>query len=60
MEQRQPHEQSAPEGHREELVGEVEVVTYHDDQSQYTVLRIAPEEGYDDPQAPSLDRKSVV
>ncbi len=56
MEQRQPHEQSAPEGHREELVGEVEVVTYHDDQSQYTVLRIAPEEGYDDPQAPSLWR----
>lgn len=33
------------------LQGEVEVVTFHSPQSQYTVLKISPEEGYDDPSA---------
>jgi exodeoxyribonuclease V alpha subunit len=35
------------------LVGEIEVVTFHNAESQYTVLKLSPEEGYDDPLASS-------
>ena len=42
------------------LQGEVEVVTFHNPETQYTVLRIAPEEGFDDPQAQTLWRSMRV
>ncbi|MCY3001021.1 MAG: hypothetical protein NTV21_04380 [Planctomycetota bacterium] len=42
------------------LQGEIEVVTFHNPQTLYTVLRIAPEEGYDDPQASTLWRSTRV
>jgi exodeoxyribonuclease V alpha subunit len=42
------------------LQGEVEVVTFHNPETQYTVLRIAPEEGFDDPNAQTLWRSTRV
>lgn len=42
------------------LQGEVEVVTFHNPQTLYTVLRMAPEEGYDDPEASTLWRSTRV
>lgn len=40
------------------LQGEVEVLTFHNPETLYTVLKIAPEEGYDDPSAPTLWRST--
>ncbi len=42
------------------LQGEVEVVTFHNPETQYTVLRVAPEEGFDDPNAQTLWRSTRV
>lgn len=56
MEHIQPQDPPAPAAEPGLLVGEIEVVTFHNPQTQYTVLKVAPEEGYDDPQAPNLWR----
>ncbi|MCC7014346.1 MAG: ATP-dependent RecD-like DNA helicase [Planctomycetes bacterium] len=46
-----------PPGSRSDVLqGLVEVVTFHSPESLYTVLKISPEEGYDDPLAPNLWR----
>lgn len=42
------------------LQGTVELVTFHSEDSLYTVLRVAPERGYDDPEAPSMFRSARV
>ena len=42
------------------LQGEVEVVTFHSPESLYSVLKVAPERGYDDPEARTLWRQSRV
>lgn len=42
------------------LQGEIEIVTFHNAETQYSVLRIAPEEGFDDPQASTLWRSTRV
>jgi len=46
------HEQRPSAAAGAVLQGEVEVVTFHNPQSQYSVLKISPDEGYDDPEAP--------
>lgn len=40
------------------LQGTVEIVTFHSEATLYTVLRIAPERGFDDPEAPSMFRST--
>lgn len=46
----------APESQPSEVLqGLVDVVTYHDERSLYTVLRVVPEEGYGDPGPSSGD-----
>lgn len=40
------------------LQGTIGAVTYHDDSSLYTVLKIDPERGYDDPESPGLFRST--
>jgi exodeoxyribonuclease V alpha subunit len=42
------------------LQGVIERVTYHDEGSRYTVLRVLPERGYDDPQSSALIRMEAV
>lgn len=40
------------------LQGTIGAVTYHDESSLYTVLKIDPERGYDDPESPGLFRST--
>jgi len=42
------------------LQGTVELVTFHSEESLYTVLRLSPEAGFDDPRSPSLFRAGRV
>ncbi|MAF64921.1 MAG: ATP-dependent RecD-like DNA helicase [Planctomycetota bacterium] len=42
------------------LVGSVERVTYQSPETLYTVLRVSPERGYDDPEDPSMFRAERV
>lgn len=42
------------------LQGTVELVTFHNPESLYSVLRVSPERGYDDPESQSLFRAGRV
>ncbi len=53
----EPPEESAGEA---VLQGVIERVTYHDEDSRYSVLRILPERGYDDPESQALLRMEAV
>lgn len=52
----------APAGSRAQrgsvLQGTVETITFHSEESLYTVLRVIPERGYDDPDSPSMFRSA--
>ncbi|MDP6538955.1 MAG: ATP-dependent RecD-like DNA helicase [Planctomycetota bacterium] len=54
------HADGGPAGTHSTLVGSVERVTFHSPETLYTVLRIAPERGYDDPSGPSMFRAERV
>ena len=54
------HEPSEPKPGEEVLQGDIEVVTYHAEDSGYTVLKVMPEEGYGDPEDLIRGRSSAV
>jgi exodeoxyribonuclease V alpha subunit len=53
----QDNEKALPE---KPVQGTVERVTFHNEDSLYSVLRIVPERGYDDPQSPVMIGTSVL
>lgn len=53
-------DERAGEGEEQVLQGQVEVVTYHDEDNLYTVLRVFPERGYGDPEALLRTRVAAV
>ncbi len=54
------HRERAAEGPVELLQGLIERVTYHRPESLYTVIKVDPEEGFDDPSAPTMFRQPRV
>lgn len=52
--------QAASESGGQVLQGTVELVTFHNPESLYTVLKVSPERGYDDPDSLALLRASRV
>ena len=42
------------------LQGTIDTLTFHNEESLYTVLRVIPERGYDDPASPSMFRSARV
>ena len=60
MEHPAPPSEDAPARSGEVLQGTVELVTFHNPESLYTVLKVSPERGYDDPGSTSLFRSSRV
>ena len=55
-----PRSEAAPASGVQQLQGTVELVTFHNPESLYTVLKVSPERGYDDPESLSLLRASRV
>ncbi|MFT4710912.1 MAG: hypothetical protein ACI8Q9_002044, partial [Planctomycetota bacterium] len=51
---------SEPKPGEEVLQGDIEVVTYHAEDSGYTVLKVMPEKGYGDPEDLIRGRSSAV
>jgi exodeoxyribonuclease V alpha subunit len=55
-----PRSEAAPAPGGQQLQGTVELVTFHNPESLYTVLKVSPERGYDDPESLSPLRASRV